>query len=56
MNNNKIKQEYDKEKIRKIIKMSARVLKEKENHGKTNAQTITELVNGIERILKDDTK
>ena len=56
MNDNVKKKDVDKEKIKKIIKMSGKVLKDKENHGKTNSQTITELVNGIERILKDDIK
>lgn len=56
MNNSVKKKDIEKEKIRKIIQMSGKVLKDKENHGKTNSQTITELVNGIERILRDDTK
>jgi len=43
----------DREKIRIIIKLSARKFKQKESKGMTKAQTITEIVEGIEKVLKD---
>lgn len=43
----------DREKIRIIIKLSARIFKQKESKGMTKAQTITEIVEGIEKVLKD---
>lgn len=44
----------DREKIRIIIKLSARKFKQKESKGMTKAQTITEIVEGIEKVLKDE--
>ena len=43
----------DREKIRIIIKLSARKFKQKESKGMTKAQTITEIVEGIGKVLKD---
>ena len=51
--NNENKIVIDKEKIRAIIKLSVKKFKQKEVKGMTNAQTITEIVEGIEKVLKD---
>lgn len=51
--NNENKIVIDKEKIRAIIKLSGKKFKQKEVKGMTKAQTITEIVEGIEKVLKD---
>lgn len=43
----------DKEKLRAIIKLSGKKFKLKEVKGMSKAQTITEIVEGIEKVLKD---
>lgn len=51
--NNENKIVIDKEKIRAIIKLSGKKFKQKEVKEMTKAQTITEIVEGIEKVLKD---
>lgn len=51
--NNEYKIIIDKEKIRAIIKLSSKKIKQREIKGMTKAQTITEIVEGIEKVLKD---
>lgn len=51
--NNENKIVIDKEKIKAIIKLSGKKFKQKEVKGMTKAQTITEIVEGIEKVLKD---
>lgn len=44
---------FDREKIREIIRLSGRQFKIKEVNGKTKAQTIGDIVEGIEKVLKN---
>lgn len=55
MNNKNIENKIiiDKDKFRAIIKLSGKKFKQKEAKGMTKAQTITEIVEGIEKVLKD---
>lgn len=53
MNNNGNKKNIDKDKVKAIIKLSAKKFKQKEVKGMTKSQTITEIVEGIEKELKD---
>ncbi len=54
MNNNNVnKIVIDKEKLKAIIKLSGKKFKLKEVKGMTKAQTINEIVEGIEKVLKD---
>lgn len=54
MNDNENKKNVEKEKIKAIIRLSVKNFKQKEVKGMTKAQTITEIVEGIEKVLKDE--
>ncbi len=51
--NNNTKKDFDNEKIKEIIRLSCKKFKQRENKGTTRAQIISEIVEGIERVLKD---